>query len=58
MSIKFRGLVDEHLVRKDENGYSLDHMLVSDTSRSLIEELDREVELKNRIRKAKQLHKY
>ncbi|CAG2119560.1 unnamed protein product [Medioppia subpectinata] len=50
-------MVEEHLVAKDENGYSLDHMLVSDTSRSLINELDEEIESNKRVMKAKQLQK-
>ncbi len=35
----------EHLVRKNAHGYSLDHALVSDRNRSLIQELEDAVEM-------------
>ena len=35
----FADLVDEQLVGKDSNGFSLEHALVSDANRSLIQEL-------------------
>ena len=50
-------LVDEHLVRKDENGYSLDHALVSDMNRSLIREMVETSEELQRIRRQKQLER-
>ncbi|XP_054160390.1 uncharacterized protein LOC128958536 [Oppia nitens] len=52
-----RPLVDEHLVRRNAFGYTLDHILVSDTKRSLIGELTHEIEVKTQIIKDKYRYK-